>query len=92
MAWRLLSCSDEGPVTVAQITKPGLAAISIAVALLWGTLIGQRLLMREALLERARVLRQIVRPVHRSEPVIDPVPFVHRRFHPIGQELRIKIG
>jgi len=69
-------------VAVAQITKPGLAAISVAVALLWGTVIGQRVLMREALLDRARILRQVVRPVRRSEPVIDPVPFVHRRVHP----------
>ena len=74
--------SEEGSVALAQITKPGLAAISVAVALLWGTVIGQRMLMREALLDRARILRQVVRPVRRSEPVIDPVPFVQRRVQP----------
>ena len=67
---------------IAQITKPGLAAITVAVALLWGCLIGQRVLMHQALRERARVMRQIVPPPRRAEPVVAPAPFVRHRIHP----------
>jgi hypothetical protein len=66
---------------VARITGPGLAAIALSVALLWGCVIGQRVMMRQALLERARVMRQLVYPQHRTQPVSVPAPFMHQR-HP----------
>jgi len=38
-------------------------------------------MMRQALLERARVMRQLV-PARRTDPVRDPRPFVPRRVRP----------
>ena len=35
-----------------------------------------------ALRERARVMRQIVPPPRRAEPVVAPAPFVRHRIHP----------
>jgi hypothetical protein len=66
---------------VARITGPGLAAIALSVALLWGCVIGQRVMMRQALLERARVMRQLVSPPRRTQPISAPAPFMHQR-HP----------
>jgi hypothetical protein len=55
---------------IAAITKPGLAGMGISVALLWGCLIGERVIIRQASLERIRALSIIeqlrqkpVRPV-----------------------------
>ena len=59
---------------VARITGPGLAAISLAVALLWGCLIGERIVIHRAATERARVLRELyrLRQEQRSEPASTP--------------------
>jgi len=67
---------------LAQITRPGLAAIAVSVALLWGCLAGEHVLMRKALGERARVLRRLVPAPPRTQPVAAPAPFVHRRLRP----------
>jgi hypothetical protein len=48
-------------VPVARITGQGLAAIALSVGLLWGCVIADRLTMRRAWEERARVLRDIER-------------------------------
>ena len=64
-----------------RITREGLAMIALAVALLWGCVVGQHVMMRQALLERARVMRQLV-PARRTDPVRDPRPFVPRRVRP----------
>lgn len=55
-----------------KITKPGLAAIALSVALLWGCLFGQRAMMQTALRERAEVMRQLVRERQQTRPVAVP--------------------
>ena len=67
---------------VARITRPGLAAIALAVTLLWGCVIGQHVMMRQALLERARVMRQLVPAPGRTQPVAAPGRFAHKRPRP----------
>jgi hypothetical protein len=60
---------------IAAITKQGLAAIGIAVGLLWGCAIGERLMSQRALSERALVMREVVRlqrQRQRPEPVSAP--------------------
>jgi hypothetical protein len=68
-------------MAIAKITGPGLAAIGISVALLWGSVIGERTMMRHALTERAQVLREIQRLQRRqrSEPASLPSPRSPRR-------------
>lgn len=61
---------------IAKISGQGLAAIAVAVALLWGCAIGERAMVRHALTERAQVLREMERLQRRqrSEPVSLPSP------------------
>jgi hypothetical protein len=61
---------------IAKITGPGLAAIGVAVALLWSCVLGERALVRQALTERAQILREMERLQHRQrpEPVSLPSP------------------
>jgi len=55
-------------MTITGITKPGLSAMAILVAILWGCFISERLTVQRANLEMERVLRQIRRPVPVSLP------------------------
>jgi len=65
---------------IAKITGPGLAGIGISVALLWGCVIGERLMVERAFTERARVIQDVERMRrHRPEPV--SAPSLHRS-HP----------
>jgi hypothetical protein len=64
---------ENRPMPIARITGQGLIAIAFSVALLWGCLIGERLLTSQAYSERARVMHDI-RRLHRSQPVSDPHP------------------
>ena len=59
---------------IAKITGPGLAAIGLAVFALWGCVIGERSVERQAVTERVRVMRELVRlqQRQRSEPVSLP--------------------
>jgi len=69
-------------MAIARITGPGLAAIGISVAVLWGCLINQRAMAQKALVERAQVLREIqIQRLqhHRLEPVSLPSPRAHHR-------------
>jgi len=61
---------------VAKITGQGLFAIACSVALLWGCLIGETVMVRGAATERVRVLREIeqLRRKSRPTPVIGPLP------------------
>ena len=61
---------------IAKITGPGLAAIAVSVALLWGCVIGQRVMVHRAYTERARVLRDVERlqRLLRPQPVSIPSP------------------
>jgi hypothetical protein len=38
-------------------------------------------MMRQALLERAQVMRQVVRPPRRTQPVLAPSPLVRHRIN-----------
>jgi hypothetical protein len=66
---------------IIKITRPGLSAIALSVALLWGCLIGERVTARRAFSERAKVLRDISRIRHRqrTHPVSVPAPFLRYR-------------
>jgi len=66
-------------MTIAKITGPGLAALSVSVALLWGCVIAERALVRRSALEQARVLHEIrlLRERH-AEPAADPQPHFFR--------------
>jgi len=51
---------------IIKITRQGLSAIALSVALLWGCVIGQRVAARRAFSERAKVLRDISRMQRRA--------------------------
>ena len=61
---------------IAKITGEGLAAIALAVALLWGCLIGERTLAFRAYAERVQVLKDSPRMQTRpqTQPVSAPAP------------------
>jgi hypothetical protein len=63
---------------IAKITGQGLVAISISVGLLWGCLIGDRIMTRQAFRERVRVMHEIEIFQHRfrPEPASTPVPHI----------------
>jgi hypothetical protein len=62
-------------VPVAKITGQGLAAIGFSVALLWGCILGEAAMARQAYAERMRVLQDVeFLQRHRSEPVSFPMP------------------
>jgi hypothetical protein len=60
---------------IARITGQGLAAIACSVALLWGSFIGERIMVRRAAMERVIVMRdvQLMQRTRRAEPVSAPV-------------------
>ena len=72
---------------IAKITGQGLAAIGLSVALLWGCVLGESVMVRRALTERAHVLRDIelLQRRQRSEPVSLPS-------HRIPQRVRVTAG
>ena len=47
------------PMPVAKITGQGLCAIALAVALLWGCLLGERQMVRHAAARRVKILREL---------------------------------
>lgn len=67
---------------IAKITEQGLAAIALSVALLWGCVLGEHALMRQALRERAQVMQQVVRTPRRALPVSAPSPLTRHRVRP----------
>jgi len=77
-------------MTIAKITRSGLAGMTVSVALLWGCLIGERYVVRRAGIERARALYNMERlrrgrlPGRFPEPVSAPGP---RLPHPITTAL-----
>ena len=44
---------------IVKITGEGLAAIAISVSLLWGCLIGERIITRDATQERTKIVREL---------------------------------
>jgi hypothetical protein len=66
---------------IAKITGPGLAAIGISVAILWGCVISERMMVQRAFTERARVIQDVERMRRRrAEPVSSPSL---QRSHPV---------
>jgi len=66
---------------VVRITGQGLSAIAFSVALLWGCLIGERVIRRNADTERVRILRDLDQLRRRRPiPVSAPAPVIPR--HP----------
>ena len=66
---------------IIKITRQGLSAIALSVALLWGCAIGERVAARRAFSERAKVLRDISRMQRRlrTQPASVPAPFLPHR-------------
>ena len=62
-------------MSIARITGPGLAAISLSVMALWGCFLGEQLTARRATRERSRVLYQLREMQRRrdAQPVLLPV-------------------
>jgi hypothetical protein len=62
-------------MTVFGITRHGLAGMAISVALLWGCLLSERMIVRHAAVEQARALRTI-QDLRRqqAQPVSAPAP------------------
>jgi hypothetical protein len=62
-------------VPIVKITGPGLSAIGLSVALLWGCLISERLITRHAVRERTRVVRELeqMRLERQATPVSVPI-------------------
>lgn len=71
-------------MTIARITTPGLTAMAASVALLWGCLIGERVMLQRAVAERNQVMREmrLLRDRQRSEPTAAPVPQIPLRARP----------
>lgn len=68
---------------IAKITSQGLSVIACSVSLLWGCVILNQVAQRNALIERARVIREVRRLQNRERPVpvSSPSPFAPRRSH-----------
>lgn len=64
---------------LAKITKQGLTAMALSVGLLWGCVLGDRMLMRKAIADRAAVMRQVVRTRPQPQPVLMPAPLGRHR-------------
>jgi hypothetical protein len=66
---------------VAKISGQGLCAIACSVALLWGCLIGERVMLRNAATERVKVFHEMehLQKQPRPTPVSTPMPAALRR-------------
>jgi hypothetical protein len=71
---------------MAKITGQGLFAIALSVALLWGCLIGERIMLRHAASRRVRVLHQIerLRRAPHPMPAAAPLPSVAHPMIAVG--------
>ena len=70
-------------MAVMGITRHGLAGMAMSVALLWGCLLGERMIVRHARVEQARALRAMQGLRERqSQPVSIPVPRIPRPLRP----------
>jgi len=73
-------------VPIVKITRQGLSAMTLSVALLWGCVIGERVLWHRASAGQARALHDIELLRHRcrQQPVSTPVPLPRRPLHPVA--------
>jgi hypothetical protein len=67
---------DRTPMAIAKITWEGLISIAVLVAILWGCILGERILSRRTSLETYRVMRQIryLKFRRHIEPASRPAP------------------
>jgi hypothetical protein len=74
--------AEDDWMPIVRITGQGLAAIAVSVGLLWGCFIGERLIVRNALAQRAQLMRELHRMQrdHQAQPVSAPSPF---GLHPV---------
>ena len=74
---------EERLMPIAKITRQGLAAMAFSVALLWGCIFCEHIQRENAIMERARVLREVrrVQGPARQVPVSAPSPLLPRRPH-----------
>jgi hypothetical protein len=84
----LLPCVPEGdaPLPIARITGQGLLTMGLAVAALWGCLVGQHMIVHNAAAQQAQALReirQLRQRRFRSEPVRTPL-LAPRRLRPVA--------
>ena len=65
---------------IAKITGQGLAAIALAVALLWACLLGERVMLNRSYEERSQVMRELrqMQLMHNTQPASMPAVPVHR--------------
>ena len=65
---------------IAKITGQGLAAMALSVSLLWGLIVAESRVSRNARAERARVIRDLDRlqRLVRPQPVSTPKPGLER--------------
>ena len=68
---------------IAKITGQGLAAIAFSVCILWCCVLVEQFRHRNAVTERARVVREVrqMQRQHRSDPASAPSPFSRKRLH-----------
>lgn len=59
---------------IAGITRQGLAAMTVAVALLWSCLVAERVMLRHARRELTQSMQEIRRLRQTSSPVNAPLP------------------
>ena len=72
-------------MAVAALTRQGLTSMAMSVILLWGCILGERAIVRQAIAEQARALRTIESLRNRrDEPVSTPVPRIPHPLHPIA--------
>jgi hypothetical protein len=62
-------------MAIARITGQGLAAIALAVALLWACLLGERVILNHSYAQRAQVMRELrqMQLLHGTQPASAPV-------------------
>jgi hypothetical protein len=72
---------EERLMPIAKITGQGLAAIGLSVALLWGCFVGEKLTMKRAVAQNARLMSELreMRRNRQMEPVSAPMPGVAKR-------------
>ncbi|MBS1857848.1 MAG: hypothetical protein JST11_20940 [Acidobacteria bacterium] len=61
---------------IAKITGQGLAAIALSVALLWGCLITEQVMLNHSYVRRAQVMRELrqLQLLNRTQPASTPAP------------------
>ncbi|HJT87122.1 MAG TPA: hypothetical protein VJ732_04685 [Bryobacteraceae bacterium] len=73
-------------MSIAKITRPGLAGIGVSVAFLWGCLIGEHIMVQRAISRSTQALRELelLRQRQFSRPVSAPEPPLPRPFRAIA--------